>query len=236
MATFLRSKAAAAKEQLRSKSSMSGWVLPKQESSWAPAGTWTNADLDIVPPSLRTWTSITILGYWMSDVVSVQSWTTGSSILAVGLTWSPHHASFPVLARSSFGYYFSRFPILVRLVTCLFWAAITNYYGIFAMMQVIRSIWPQCLDMPNQIPESIGITSQEMVAYFVFWAIETPLLLIPPYKLRWFFVIKVVMTTTTVLATVIWICVKANGSGDIWKQTATVSGADKKLADYVGIE
>ena len=137
------------------------------------------------------------------------------------------HASFPVLARASFGYYFSRFPILVRLVTCLFWAGITNYYGLFAMMQVIRSIWPQFLDMPNHIPESVGITSSELVAYFVFWAIETPLLLIPPYKLRWFFVVKVIMTTATVLATVIWTCVKADGSGDIWRQTASVSGADK---------
>lgn len=87
MANFIRSKASTAKTGLRKKTKIAGWVLPKQESSWAPAGTWTNADLDIAPPSLRTWTSLTILGYWMSDVISVQSWETGSSILAVGLTW-----------------------------------------------------------------------------------------------------------------------------------------------------
>lgn len=144
-----------------------------------------------------------------------------------GHTGAITHAPFPVIARSSFGFYLSYFPIVVRLITCLFWAAITNFYGISAVTQVIRAIWPSFMDMPNHIPESVGITSRDMVAYFVFWAIETPLLLIPPYKLRWFFVTKVVMTTATILGIVIWTCTKAHGSGDIWKQTASVSGAEK---------
>lgn len=74
-------------QNARAKTTVKGWVLPKQESSWAPPGTWTNIDLDITPTSRQTWTAWTILGYWMSDVVSIQSWQTGSSILAVGLTW-----------------------------------------------------------------------------------------------------------------------------------------------------
>lgn len=62
-------------------------ILPKQESSWAPAGSWTNLDLDVTPLSQQTWTSLTILGYWVSDIISIQSWETGSTILAAGLTW-----------------------------------------------------------------------------------------------------------------------------------------------------
>lgn len=83
----VKEKVDAAKAELQRKCTVEGWVLPKQESSWAPAGTWTNVDLDVTPLDRRTWTSWTILGYWISDVISVQSWETGSSILAVGLSW-----------------------------------------------------------------------------------------------------------------------------------------------------
>jgi NCS1 family nucleobase:cation symporter-1 len=48
-----------------------GWILPKETSSFAPDGTWTNIDLDVVLPERRTWTSITIVGYWLSDIVRI---------------------------------------------------------------------------------------------------------------------------------------------------------------------
>ena len=87
MAEVVRQRITGVKQELRKKSKVEGWVLPKQESSWAPPGTWTNLDLDVTPLARRTWTSLTILGYWISDIISIQSWETGSTILAVGLTW-----------------------------------------------------------------------------------------------------------------------------------------------------
>jgi len=87
MPEALRLRVAKAKADIASKRKVEGWVLPKQESSWAPPGTWTNVDLDVTPLARRTWTTMTILGYWVSDVISIQSWETGSTILAVGLTW-----------------------------------------------------------------------------------------------------------------------------------------------------
>lgn len=83
----LRERMHQARSEIKSKTTVDGWVLEKQESSWAPAGTWSNADLDITPVARRTWTSWTIFGYWFSDIISIQSWQTGSTILAVGLTW-----------------------------------------------------------------------------------------------------------------------------------------------------
>ncbi|OKL61802.1 hypothetical protein UA08_02318 [Talaromyces atroroseus] len=237
---------------IRSKTTLEGWRLPKQESSWAPPGTWTNIDLDVTPPERRTWTSWAILGYWISDVISVQSWETGSTILAVGLTWreailgiilgssvmavpmtlngyagSKTHVPFAVLARSSFGYHFAKFAVVVRLITCLFWHAITNYLAIAPTTQVIRSIWPSYRDVPNHIPESVGITTQEMVSYFIIWTIQFPLLTIPPHRMKGLFVIKCVMIMATMLGMVIWICSRAGGSGSIWNEKATVSGPTK---------
>ncbi|KAL2818018.1 permease for cytosine/purines, uracil, thiamine, allantoin-domain-containing protein [Aspergillus granulosus] len=231
---------------------LSGWILPKQESSWAPQGTWTNIDLDVTPLARRTWNSLTMLSYWASDVISIQSWETGSTILAVGLTWreailsivlgssvmalpmslngytgARTHVPFPVLARASFGYHLAKFPVIVRLVTALFWHAITNFLGVAPMTQIIRAIWPSYRDIPNHIPESVGITTQQMISYLVLWLVQFPLLMIPPHRLRVLFAVKVVMCTATIVGMVVWVCVRAGGSGEIWQQRATVSGSEK---------
>jgi len=263
----LRQRLEDGKNETKNKSSVQGWVLPKQESSWAPPGSWTNIDLDVTPPDRRTWTSITILGYWVSDIISIQSWETGSSILALGLTWYEYnlvnnsslttfrreaifsivfgstvmgvpmalngytgaktHVPFPVLARASFGYYLSYFPVVVRFITALFWHSITNFLAVAPMIQVIRAIWPSFMTLENSIPESVGITTQQMIAYLVVWIVQFPMLLIPPHKLRWLFVAKVIVSFATIVGTVIWICLRAGGSGKIWDQQATVSGSSK---------
>jgi NCS1 family nucleobase:cation symporter-1 len=107
------------------------------------------------------------------------------------------HIPFPVAMRSSFGWYFSRFPVVVRGVTALFWHAIQTYTGSTAMTQCIRAIWPSYLTaIPNHIPDSVGITSQQMVSHLIFWLVQFPILLTPPHKLKWFFVFKAGMYTS----------------------------------------
>ncbi|KIW99779.1 uncharacterized protein Z518_10707 [Rhinocladiella mackenziei CBS 650.93] len=240
------------KDEVRKKRHIDGWVLKKQESSWAPPGTWSNIDLDVTPVERRTWTSWTIFGYWFSDIISIQSWQTGSTILAIGLTWreavfaivfgsfvmgvpmamngytgAKTHAPFPILARGSFGYHLSKFPVIVRLITALFWHSITNFLAVGPMVQVIRAIWPSFRTIHNGIPESAGITTQQMIAYFVVWMIQFPLLLIPPHKMRWLFTLKIVMALGTIVGMTIWTCLRAGGSGNIWDQQSTVTGSSK---------
>ncbi|OAR05657.1 hypothetical protein LLEC1_04914 [Akanthomyces lecanii] len=252
MATQARDRFRVSGVGFKEKLSPKSWTLEKEESSWAPAGTWSNRDLDIVPPEQRTWTSWTMFGYWFSDVISIQSWQTGSTILALGLTWreailavilgsfvmgvpmalngfvgAKTHAPFPILARSSFGYYFSYFPVALRLLTALFWHAITNYLGVGPTIQVIRAIWPSFGTYPNSIPQSVGVTSQQLIAYFVFWAVQFPLLLIHPQKLKHLFTVKVVACTATIVGMVIWTCQQAGGGGDIWDQKPTTTGSKK---------
>lgn len=53
-----------------------------------------------------------------------------------GLMGARLHIPFPVAIRSSFGFYFSRFAIVVRMATALFWHAIQTWTGSTAMFQV----------------------------------------------------------------------------------------------------
>jgi len=52
-------------------------------------------------------------------------------------------------------------------------------------------------------------------------------LLIPPTRLRWLFIVKLIATPITALATMGWCVHKAGGSGEIFAARATVSGSTK---------
>lgn len=66
----VRSMALPIEASLKAKLHRDGWVLPKQTTSYAPEGTWTNVDLDVTPLERRIWTPLSFIGYWISDVVS----------------------------------------------------------------------------------------------------------------------------------------------------------------------
>ena len=180
--------------------------------------------LDLVSLSLvsLTWTLNLQFGYWFSDALNAQNWMAPASIIALGLTWREAivciifgnlvctvplvlngmigarlHIPFPIAMRASFGWYFSRFAVVVRAITALFWHAIQTYAGSTAMTQIIRSIWPSYIDIPNRIPENVGITTQGMISHLLFWLVQFPILLIPPHKLKWFFVAKCGMSAFT---------------------------------------
>lgn len=65
-------------------------MLEKQPMTFADENSWSNRDSDVTPLERRTWSSWTILGYWFSDVLSAQSWSGASAIIAVGLTCTFH--------------------------------------------------------------------------------------------------------------------------------------------------
>lgn len=148
--------AESAKESVKARSSLSGWALPKQESSVAPPHVWSNADQDPVPVEKRTWTAWTFVLYWFSDLVTVSTWSQGSSVVAAGLSatdamlicfvaslcnavpivlngaiGSQLHIPFPIAARAAYGYWLSYFAVASRAVLALFWFGV-NSAGMFA--------------------------------------------------------------------------------------------------------
>jgi NCS1 family nucleobase:cation symporter-1 len=64
-----------------------GWKIPRQTTTFADDGAYSNIDSDVTPLERRTWTSWTILGFWCSDALNAQGWEAPSSIIAAGLTW-----------------------------------------------------------------------------------------------------------------------------------------------------
>ncbi|KAF7920209.1 uncharacterized protein EAE97_011550 [Botrytis byssoidea] len=228
------------------------WQLPKQKSALAPEHVWTNEDMDPVKKENQTWTLWTWMAYWATDTITLSTWETASSVLAVGLTWreaipimvvgttcvaipvvlngaigAKFHIPFSVAIRASFGYYFAYFCIVSRAVLAMFWLGIVGAGGAQCVTIMILAIWPSYANVPNHIPEDQGITTQGMISYFLFWIIQLPLLLIPPTRLRYLFVTKLIAAPVAALATMGWCIHKAGGSGSIFDLQPTVSGSTK---------
>lgn len=130
------------------------WKLPKQQSSIAPPDVWTNADQDPVPPEKQTWTEVTFLTYWFSDLVTISGWSAAGSILTTGLSVTDAilitlmagicnaiptvlngaiganlHVPFPIAVRASYGYWLSYFCVISRAVLAMFWFGVQNVGG-----------------------------------------------------------------------------------------------------------
>lgn len=69
-----------------------------------------------------------------------------------------------------------------------------------------------------------------MVGYFLFWAIQVPLMMIPPRKMRYLFLVKSVVVLIAAFALLGWSINKAGGSGKIFAAGSTLSGSAKSWA------
>ncbi|KAJ9143382.1 Uracil permease [Pleurostoma richardsiae] len=249
----IRSKlyAGARTVKLRS-TSLESWKLPKQSSTLAPDYVWSNPDQDPVPKEKQTWTAWTFVGYWFSDLFTVAGWQAASSALLLGLgttdailvalvagicnavptvlngaIGSQLHIPFPIAIRASFGYWFSYFAVITRCILALFWFSIQGYGGASAVAAVITAIWPSFATLPNHLPDNAGTTTQMMVAYVVYNAIQFPLLIIPTHKLQALFLAKAILVPPMVIAMTVWSCRRASGTGAIFSIQPTVSGSER---------
>ena len=68
-------------------------------------------------------------------------------------------------------------------------------------------------DIPNHIPESVGITSAGMLAFFLFWLVHLPLTFFRPYRLRSFFWFKTIVMVPAIFG--LFIFCMANTKGKI---------------------
>ncbi|KAI0255439.1 cytosine-purine permease [Lactifluus subvellereus] len=155
---------------------LSTWKLEPEPSTFAPSSAWSNRDMDPVPLHKRTWTMLNYIAYWVSDAMNVASWELASSMLAIGLSWQQAlpaitvghviiaivmvlngtigarlHIPFPVLNRSSFGFWLSYFSVISRVVLSMFWFGIQTFVGMICYFLYWSIQFPFMLVSPQRI-------------------------------------------------------------------------------------
>ncbi|ORY28013.1 putative allantoin permease [Naematelia encephala] len=236
------------------------WYLETPPASYATHEGWSNADVDVVPPEQRNWRAINYLFLWLADGANVGTMQQAGSIVALGLSWreaaaaiaigniiiaaavtlngvigARHHIPFSIASRASMGFYFSYFAVFSRLVLGLLYFGINTYIGASCMLIMLEAIWPSLKTYHNSLPASAGVASNKLIAYFVFWILQFPLVMIPPRKMRWLFFLKSIAAVIAAFALLGWSINKAGGGGPVLSQHSKLHGAARSWAWVSGI-
>jgi NCS1 family nucleobase:cation symporter-1 len=92
---------------------------------------------------------------------------------------------------------------------------------------MLGAMAPSFKNIPNHLPASAGFTTQQMIAYLVFWLIQLPVLFVHPSKLQPFMLVKAIAVPISAFAILGWSVHKANslgGTGTLLSAPPTVHG------------
>ncbi|KAJ4400374.1 hypothetical protein N0V91_008730 [Didymella pomorum] len=166
------------------------------------------------PSSYNLGASLVSIGllWWHGMIAAV----IGSAILTVLVVLNSRGAikyfiGFPVYVRAAAGVRGASLYILVRAVVAIIYFATQTYYGGRIMSVFMRSIFGNGYhNIPNRLPASAGITSRDLLSFFLFWMVQMPIMFIHPKVLRHLFVVKAVYTTIALFGVLGW-AIHANG-------------------------
>ncbi|QLG75106.1 hypothetical protein HG535_0H04330 [Zygotorulaspora mrakii] len=224
----------------------------------------SNADLDPVPPSRRTWGTHNFAMYWISDDFSLSMFESASSLMEVGLSWkmaiacvtiaqfitslpivanglvgSKYRIGFAIQSRAVFGWHLSKLIIVMRMIVSIFWYAIQAYNGASCIYAMTVAIWPSFRTMRNQLPESSDTSTQMMICFFIYFVVVIPFFFVPMHKLKHFFTLKTIVTPIVAFGIMGWCiqAVKNQGMYDaLWiDDTATASGSNRSWLFLSGL-
>ncbi|KAJ4321454.1 hypothetical protein N0V94_002887 [Neodidymelliopsis sp. IMI 364377] len=214
-----------------------------------------NKDLLPSPPEDRRWEWQHYFAYYLTMTFSPSSYNLGASLVSIGLLWwhgmiaavigsailtvlvvlnsrgaIKYFIGFPVYVRAAAGVRGASLYILVRAVVAIIYFATQTYYGGRITSVFMRGIFGNGYkNIPNHLPASAGITSRDLLSFFLFWLVQMPIMFIHPKVLRHLFVIKAVYTTIALFGVLGW-AISANGGkiGDFKYTTkqARLSGSE----------
>lgn len=90
---------------------------------------------------------------------------------------------------------------------------------------MLTAIWPSFARLPNHLPASADITTSGMVAYFLYHLVQLPFLFVPPYKLKYLFVAKMIILPPMIIAMTIYLAVKAGGASEFYHAPPRLHGS-----------
>ncbi|PAV19525.1 NCS1 nucleoside transporter [Pyrrhoderma noxium] len=197
---------------------------------------------------LRRWHWFHLMGYWIAEAFGVSQYQVASSAVKSGLApgttiaavflghliisipnalngWigATYGINFPVFSRASFGTRGVYLAILCRAIAAIFWFGTQTYQGGQCLQVMLQAIWPSFKNFPNHLPESASVTSSMLLCFFIFYLIQLPLLWIHMSKLRYLFLVKVIIMPIFGFTLFGWAVGRAHGFGPIFEKGTSIT-------------
>ncbi|KAH7909872.1 permease for cytosine/purines, uracil, thiamine, allantoin-domain-containing protein [Hygrophoropsis aurantiaca] len=147
-------------------------------------------------------------------------------MLLTGTIGARLRVPFSVLNRSSFGFWFSYFPVVTRGIIAITWFSIQTYNGSECVYQMLKAIWPSIANMPNHLPASSNTTTVGMMCFLLYWILQLPFMLLSPQRIRYLFMVKGAIVPFAWLAMVIWAFKKVPPSVGLFSQHTALEGSE----------
>ncbi|KIW50610.1 hypothetical protein, variant [Exophiala xenobiotica] len=217
--------------------------VPKDENSYYENTRWCNRDLIPMPAERRTWGIWGYFGYWTVSGSCISAWSTGSTLLAFGLSpqqaigvvivggvltgllavgcgWmgENHHIGFTVSSRFSWGMQGSYFPVVLRVFVACMWFGMQAYWGGQATRVLWGAIIPGFADMKNYFSEGSHLLTKDFIGLVIWMVAFIPLVLVPPERLQIPFAISFVLFAGSCIGLLVWAVHNAGGAGSMFQQ------------------
>ncbi|KAJ7755336.1 permease for cytosine/purines, uracil, thiamine, allantoin-domain-containing protein [Mycena maculata] len=212
---------------------------------------WYNKDLVPAGIELRKWRMHTYVFFWWGSSFNQAEWSIGSSLIAVGLTFRQSmvsvcigavlcalsmvitarpgaklHIGYPTLLRSSFGMWGSKIFVTMRGAVAIVWFGVQTYFTSTLLAVALRCVFGhKWTDIPNHLPVSAEIDTQGLLAFFLVWFLQGPLISIHPSRIYWLWPLKGIIIPPAVLGFFIWAVTRAGADWNMFNTNITVAPA-----------
>ncbi|KAM4067150.1 purine-cytosine permease family protein [Hirsutella rhossiliensis] len=219
---------------------------PRDNDAHYENTTWCNRDLIPIPPARRTFGVLSYLGYWTVSGSNISAWSTGSTLLAFGLSpqqaigtvivggfmtgllavacgWMGelHHIGFTVCSRFSWGMRGSYFPVIIRVFVGSIWFGLQAFWGGQATRVAIGALIPGFAHLPNSFDPNSHLQTNDFIGLIVWMCLFVPGVLIRPEKLQTGFVICFVLFCCSCFGLLIWAVSQVRGPGTMFQEDGT---------------
>lgn len=98
---------------------------------------------------------------------------------------------------------------------------------------MLAAIWPSFKTFPNHLPASAHVTSSMLLCFFIFYFVQLPLLWIHISKLRYLFMVKIVLMPIFGLVLFGWAVGTAHGFGPVFSKATHITDGSGRTATVV---
>ncbi|KAK8117629.1 permease for cytosine/purines- uracil- thiamine- allantoin-domain-containing protein [Apiospora kogelbergensis] len=177
----------------------------------AEGAAYFNEDLLPTPPERRTWTALHFFSYYLTQTFSSGSYNLGATLVSIGLQWYHGMVAAAIGSIILSAVVVLNSPRRHALPRRLPRLRARTFYGGMITAVCLRAVFGTAWErIPNALPSSAGISSKNLLAFFVYWLVQFPVMFLHPTLLRHLFVVKAVYTTVALFGVLGW-AVHANG-------------------------